>query len=391
MKKNIFLKLLSFVGVSALLFSSSNFSSLADINEDAKAKKQQLEEKMSKISQEKCEIDKHVKNTKALKNQKLGIKKNLDKQVSQKKDEITALSKKITALNSDIYKKTTEILDKEKEIEKNKDLLKSRIKAGYMTPKVSQVESLMDQNKFSTALTFVEYTAKIADHDEKVISNLNEDLNEIKDRKHQIEINMRQVEQNKAKIESIKSDLDKQVSQISAEVYNIQKQEEAYLKDAANLKKQMDQLQAEIARICIQNSESTPYVGGEFAWPVPGYYSISSPYGPRSFDGFHTGTDIAGKGIYGKNVIAANDGKVTFINTTGKGPYGNYVMVSHGGGIVTLYAHLSSFSCSFGQIVTKGDVIGHIGSTGFSTGPHLHFEVRVNGKHTNPMAYFTKK
>lgn len=391
MKKNIFLKLLSFVGVSALLFSSSNFSSLADVNEDANAKKQQLEEKMSKISQEKSEIDKHVKNTKALKNQKLGIKKNLDKQVSQKKDEITALSKKITALNSDIHKKTTEILDKEKEIEKNKDLLKSRIKAGYMTPKVNQVESLMDQNKFSTALTFVEYTAKIADHDEKVISNLNEDLNEIKDRKHQIEINMRKVEQNKAKIESIKSDLDKQVSQISAEVYNIQKQEEAYLKDAANLKKQMDQLQAEIARICIQNSESTPYVGGEFAWPVPGYYSISSPYGPRSFDGFHTGTDIAGKGIYGKNVIAANDGKVTFINTTGKGPYGNYVMVSHGGGIVTLYAHLSSFSCSFGQIVTKGDVIGHIGSTGFSTGPHLHFEVRVNGKHTNPMAYFTKK
>ena len=391
MKKNIFLKLLSFLGVSALLFSSSNFSSLADVNEDANAKKQQLEEKMSKISQEKSEIDKHVKNTKALKNQKLGIKKNLDKQVSQKKDEITALSKKITALNSDIHKKTTEILDKEKEIEKNKDLLKFRIKAGYMTPKVSQVESLMDQNKFSTALTFVEYTAKIADHDEKVISNLNDDLNEIKDRKHQIEINMRQVEQNKAKIESIKSDLDKQVSQISAEVYNIQKQEEAYLKDAANLKKQMDQLQAEIARICIQNSESTPYVGGEFAWPVPGYYSISSPYGPRSFDGFHTGTDIAGKGIYGKNVIAANDGKVTFINTTGKGPYGNYVMVSHGGGIVTLYAHLSSFSCSFGQIVTKGDVIGHIGSTGFSTGPHLHFEVRVNGKHTNPMAYFTKK
>ncbi len=354
-------------------------------------KKQELEKKASELSQERTKIDNQVKETKKRKNHKLGIKKGLDNEISKKSKEIISLSAKITSLNMDIVKKENEITNQEDEIRDSQRLLKLRMKSGFMTPQTTVLSALMNKDKWAESLSLFENQAKILKHDRLLIDDLSDKLEEIRDKKQQIEEDKRQVEVAKSIIEENKRDLDKQVQVVSQEVHDIQKEEEAYLKDAANLKKQMDELQAEISRICLELATDAPYVGGELCWPVPGFYNISSPYGPRSFDGFHTGTDIAGRGIYGKKVVAVNTGKVIFVNTTGKGPYGNYITVDHGGGIVTLYAHLSSFNCSFGQEVTKGQTIGFVGSTGNSTGPHLHFEIRVNGKHTNPMAYFEKQ
>lgn len=378
------------MGASVII--SGQFMIFGEESSEKEQKKQQLEQQVTEISKKKSNIDKQVKEVKSKKNQKLGVKHNLDSQVAKKNQEIVYLSQQITSLNREIVKKENEISLKEDEIKQNKDLLKTRLKSSFMTPKISQLEAMLDRDKYSQRLAFAEYQAKITAHDQQIIEDLSKTLEDINSQKHQIQSDKYQVEINKGKIEETKKELDKQVQAINQEVYSIQKQEEAYLKDAANLKKQMDALQSEIARICRElSTNDSPYVGGELAWPVPGYYKISSPYGPRSFDGFHTGMDIAGGGIYGKTVVAANDGKVIFINTTGRGPYGNYITIDHGGGIATLYAHLSSFSCSYGQTVTKGQTIGLVGSTGFSTGPHLHFEVRINGKHTNPMAYFKKK
>lgn len=133
----------------------------------------------------------------------------------------------------------------------------------------------------------------------------------------------------------------------------------------------------------------TEYVGGEFGWPVPGYYSISSYYGMR-FGGsdFHTGIDFPAP--MGASIKASNDGVViraTTIYTPGVG-YGKHVIVDHGGGYSTIYAHMSSVSVQVGDSVKRGDSeLGKVGSTGWSTGPHLHFEVRVGGKHQNPLGY----
>ena len=109
----------------------------------------------------------------------------------------------------------------------------------------------------------------------------------------------------------------------------------------------------------------------------------------RSGTDFHTGVDFTGSNVNGKKVVAANAGNVIFTKTTyipGKS-YGKYIIVDHGGGYSTLYAHLSSVNVSVGDYVKKGQSIGNVGSTGWSTGPHLHFEIRVNGKHTNPLPY----
>ena len=167
--------------------------------------------------------------------------------------------------------------------------------------------------------------------------------------------------------------------------------EKEYLANIAAKQKEMEETQAEIDRIYEEmDGEMEEFVGGTFMYPVPGYTYISSYYGWR-FNGtdFHTGVDFTGSNVNGKKVVAANAGNVIFTKTTyipGKS-YGKYIIVDHGGGFSTLYAHLSSVNVSVGDYVKKGQSIGNVGSTGWSTGPHLHFEIRVNGKHTNPLPY----
>ncbi|MEG1614198.1 MAG: peptidoglycan DD-metalloendopeptidase family protein, partial [Oscillospiraceae bacterium] len=125
---------------------------------------------------------------------------------------------------------------------------------------------------------------------------------------------------------------------------------------------------------------------GKLVWPIVGLYRVNSPYGPRN-GGFHRGMDLSGPNASGHLVVAAASGRVTASGWGG--PYGNRVIIDHGNGMSTLYAHClsGSLSVGVGQYVNAGDAIARVGSTGNSTGPHLHFEVRIGGKHVNPAPY----
>ena len=112
---------------------------------------------------------------------------------------------------------------------------------------------------------------------------------------------------------------------------------------------------------------------------------MSSPFGPR-WGRFHSGVDISTGGIYGRTVVAADAGRVTVRRTAGG--YGLHIIISHGNGYSTCYAHLSAVTVSNGATVRKGQAIGRVGNSGHSTGPHLHFEIRVNNRARNPMGYF---
>lgn len=129
------------------------------------------------------------------------------------------------------------------------------------------------------------------------------------------------------------------------------------------------------------------YTGGGLAWPVPSSYRITSHYGYRSFGGysdFHTGTDVGAP--TGTPVVAPAAGTVTYVGWMNVG--GNTVIINHGNGMSTMYCHLSGYAVSVGQQVSTGQTICYIGSTGFSTGPHLHYEIRINGSSVNPMTYY---
>ena len=157
----------------------------------------------------------------------------------------------------------------------------------------------------------------------------------------------------------------------------------------------MKEVQAEVDAIYAKIKSVGEYEGGIMLWPVEGYQTVTSDYGWR-FGGtdFHTGIDIArlnarGEGIYGKPIRAASDVTVVFTQTTytyGRG-YGIYLIIDHGGGISTLYGHTCGLNVKLGDKVKRGQTIAFVGSTGWSTGPHLHFEVRVNGAYTNPWPY----
>jgi septal ring factor EnvC (AmiA/AmiB activator) len=175
---------------------------------------------------------------------------------------------------------------------------------------------------------------------------------------------LEQLEADEAKFREIVSDLQRDEDSIAAQISAWEAQERA--RQAAN----------------------NPYVGGEMLWPVPGYSHISSHYGQRRHpitkrQHHHNGVDIpASRGV---SIVAANDGKVIYSGRNSS--YGNYVIIDHGGGTTTIYAHNSSNIVSAGDSVTKGQVIAKIGSTGSSTGNHLHFEVRINNVPQNPVDY----
>lgn len=132
-------------------------------------------------------------------------------------------------------------------------------------------------------------------------------------------------------------------------------------------------------------SSASSYGSGSFIWPVPYTHNITSEFGMR-WGRLHGGIDIAAGGVYGQPIVAADSGTVILAGNQGDG-YGNYVIIDHGNGNKTLYGHMSSVAAYTGQQVAQGEVIGYVGSTGNSTGPHLHFEIRVNDVQTDPLGY----
>ncbi len=158
------------------------------------------------------------------------------------------------------------------------------------------------------------------------------------------------------------------------------------------------QTQAPVQTTVTTTTAAPVYESTRFAWPCPGFYVLTSGFGPR-WGTQHSGIDIASGGIAGASVVASRSGTVIYVNNSCShnyakssscgcgGGYGNYVIVQHDGGYSTVYAHMTSAVVSQGQSVSQGQVLGYVGSTGFSTGDHLHFEVRLNGTRVDPEQY----
>ena len=203
-----------------------------------------------------------------------------------------------------------------------------------------------------------------------------------------------ELDSRQSELETEKAALEVQIDEATQMIVDLEAQletdraayEEQLAKEAA-LEADIQEMIAELER---QEAANSIVSTGTYIWPLPGY-SPGSAYGWRIHPiwgdrRFHAGEDIGAPS--GTPILAADSGLVTVIPDNGNG-YGNYIMINHGGGRVTLYAHMSGFAVSNGATVTQGQTIGYVGSTGNSTGPHLHFEVRVNGATTDPKSYFS--
>lgn len=342
--------------------------------------------------------------------------KKLEQNIQRIQKELNLLDTQITTTEEEIEITEAELADAEERLQEREDFLKTRIRAIYEMGQVSFLEVIFEASTFTDFLSRFNDLQRIIDQDNLLLEAVQAEREEIATQKEELEkkkdelLDMRQqslnkkneIEREKAKEKALLEDLKKLIAE-----------EERLLREVEEESKRIEQMIKEMEEAIRKAEEALRRESGElqFLWPVSGYGRgwLTSPYGSRTHPitgqqgSFHSGIDIGiphtrwpGSSSYNgspANIVAVEDGQVIFVRNTitsarGGSGYGNYLIISHGGGITTLYAHAHRILVSNGQSVTRGQVIATVGSTGASTGPHLHFEIRKNGSHVNPLSYY---
>lgn len=360
--------------ICIMLFFSVTINALTE--EEYKQKKEQIQKK---INENKEKISAEKEKLKDLKEDA----ESLDNQINALNKELSTLEQNISDLNNQIAASQEEILSIEKDLEGKEKLLIERLKAMQLNGEAGYISVLLNSKSIEEYLNNKDLIQMMAKADKDLI----EKINELKLEKEKAKINLENsrdqlnVEQNRlkesrAKAEKLKQDKLRYVKETETNIALRQREIEKF-------NEQSKKLEATI----IRNSTGGVFIEGKFNWPLPGRTRISSPYGnrPNPFGTgrmeFHTGIDIPAP--TGETARASASGTVIYAGWLSS--YGNLVVIDHGGGYSTAYAHNSKILVSVGQKVAAGQTIALIGSTGYSTGPHMHFEVRRNGKHTNPL------
>ncbi len=312
----------------------------------------------------------------------------LSQQITDKENEVEELLIKAKEINKYV-ESTQEKLDiAQEEYDTQKEILDDRLVAMYKMGKVEYIDVLLNSDSLSAFLSNYYLISKIVKADSDLLNEVKEKRDSIlaleetlKSYQSELDYNIDEATKTKVALTNMKVLKDNKVATLNKEDLEYHNQIEEY-------RNQIAALEARIKLLVAANASGTPYVGGDFVWPVPGYNKITSKFGMRTHPitgvyKLHTGTDIGAP--TGADFVASNKGIV--IAAEYNTAYGNYVMIDHGGGIQTLYAHGSQIVVSVGQEVSAGDVVLKVGSTGYATGPHAHFEVRINGTPVEPLTY----
>lgn len=366
----------------------------------------------------------------------------LDKEIVSFDNQIKQLNNEISIIEEEITLAKGEIVKTNKKIDSSKEELSAKLRASYINGNYSTIEILMGSDSLASFLTRIEMMRRMSEEDKEVIDGFTSDVKKLKKTKAELEDNKVKLDDKKGEIVTAREgkvskkkelllkqkELDSSVVELEknyAEVENvlaeIDESSAAYKSYIQKLEAEKAAADKEIEEI-IKNYQATsqavtegttlyaanadpneptagttkpPYTSNEsWAWPTGNAdVKISSGYGSRdpsvSGWGHHGGIDVVGKEygyIYNKPIYASRSGTVIAAVWSNSG-YGNYVVIDHGDGFSTVYAHCNSLSVTKGQYVQKGQHIANVGSTGNSTGNHLHFEVRYNGAKQNPMNY----
>ena len=376
---------------------TKNTNSAAE--EEYKNQLADLQDKQKDIAARQKALNDKIKNAKSEKAQLQAKANSLDEQISITRDQMELCQNRINVTQDYISAKHAEIDKKETDINESMQLFRDRVRAIYMTggysDKANSLIMLLSSESVSDFLTRAMYLKRLNEHDRALMDVLEEELASLNDEKAKLDETKKELEAEKAELTETRDSLQNSLIEARSSIQDINAMQSELEENYEELSGYLKEIQNEIADIYKNLTTSKEdYVGGEMMWPAPGYSKITCEYGWR-FNGtdFHTGIDISGSGIHGAKVVAANTGTVIFTkqcpyNGHSYG-YGTYAIVDHGGGITTLYAHMSSLAVNVGDVVVMGQQIGNVGNTGWSTGAHLHFEVRKDGKSVNPLPYVT--
>ena len=372
-KINIFIISFLIVCITTPLFA-------ADVNE-LQEQKSEIQEKLNQTNEELNIVNED-------------LTQNLQ-QIQKLDENIQANEETINKIDEDISKIETEIKEIEKKLEdatitykKQKDLLDARLVEIYEAGDTNYLEIVLGARSISDFFATYYIVSELASYDIELLefveekkNEIEQDKNKIYDKRTELENKERTASKTKIALSNTRVLRQNYISKLSQEEQELQAQIDEY-------NAQINSIETEIRSLAKTINFGEDYSGGPMQWPIPGHYTITSNYGMRVHPitgvyKLHTGVDISAS--MGTEFTAIANGVV--VKAEYNSAYGNMVIIDHGGGVQTLYAHGSEIVATLGQVVNAGDVILKVGSTGYSTGPHAHFEVRVNGNPMNPLDY----
>lgn len=353
-----------------------------------------LQKQQSEVNSQKKDIKSQI-NAKSTEKKSLTEQlKDINRQMNDVQQTIDGLNTEIATTEEKISYTEMEIDNKQRDYDGRMAIFNRRLKEMYQYGEVDFLEVLLQSSSITDFLTRFEYLKYIANNDQKLLdevsalkANLEAEKKNLDGMKTSLIMQRKNQEAKSQELATASAQKQSLVDQINAEqgaLYDLLEDLEA---ESKALNSEIKRLQAEQAAKNAKNGVSTK-APGAYLWPCPSSRTITSNYGYRVHPvsgkkKLHSGMDIGAS--YGSAVVAAAGG--TVIMSKYYGGYGNCIIIDHGGGVSTLYGHMSSLIAKTGQTVSAGQTIGKVGSTGVSTGNHLHFEVRINGSTVNPANY----
>ena len=376
--------------VMAILMIAGFLASALNIFAVTKAQVDALKTKVAEAGKRKNELKNQLS---GLTNDLSALQKQislLDSQIEAQQDEIDAQEELLGELTQMIADKTIELEESERQQAEQYAQLRSRLRYMVEHGTTSSLSILLSSDSFSDFLNRYEIIRQISLRDENLFEQLKAIRDKVLTEKQELEDTKKEAEDTKLQMEANKAELETQMEAKRKQMDSIQLAQKN-VKDAYTaMIETEDELMAQYKKAAAEYAAQSTYVGGTFMWPLPaGNNVVTCKYGMRTHPitgkrKLHTGVDL--RAATGTKVYAANKGTVT---TSGySSAWGNYIIISHGGGITTLYAHMSKRSVSKDDKVKQGDIIGYSGNTGYSTAPHLHFEISKNGSTYNPLNEF---
>ncbi|MDD6275045.1 MAG: peptidoglycan DD-metalloendopeptidase family protein [Clostridiaceae bacterium] len=394
--------------IAVLLALSLVFSLLAGLLSayaSDKSKLSDLKSQLATITSERKEIASQLAELNAQMQSMLEQKAALEQEINLTYEQIALTEEIIASLDASIEQTTADLEAAEAEEAKQYAVFKTRLRAMYENDSLTVLDLILSASSLTEYYSRMEAATSIASYDKKLMKTLAETREYIEELKESLEADLAESEQQKEDLIEYKRDLVKQNVELDlliedlkeqtdltqSELDAVEAEEAAFEKEIAALAEKIrkDEAAAAAAAAAANTAASaSKYTGGTMTWPLPGYYSISSDFVMRNHPitgkyQQHTGIDLPAP----KNtkIVAACSGTVVTVGYNKA--YGNRVVINHGGGVQTLYAHMTSYAVSEGDTVSAGDVIGYVGSTGYSTGNHLHFSVLLNGSYVDPKPY----
>ena len=358
--------------------------------EKSKKQRDSLKANMTDLEKVKAALQKN-------KNDLAAYIKELDDNLAEIEEKIEDLTGQIAEKEEDIVRTQEELEEAQAVQEAQYEAMKKRIRFMYEKGETYYLALLFEAQSYSDMLNRAEYIGQLSAYDRRKLDEYVENTNYValcektlEEEKETLEAAKEEVKEEQASVQELLAEKNNQINQVTAEIGDKEQQIAAY-------KASIEQENAEIAALekvvaaekaALEESRRRVYNGGVFAWPCPKYTRISDNYGMRmhptlGVEMMHNGIDLAAP--YGTAILAAYDG--TVVAASYSSSMGNYIMIDHGSGLYTIYMHCSSLAVSRGQDVTKGQTIAAVGSTGRSTGNHLHFGVRLDGSYVSPWRY----